>query len=690
MKTPVFLAKTKQNRYAPPNKMAGCSSSLVDIENLSKSSPSSSVSIEHVPHTSYVSPPDDVLKRFVPELIELMSKKAASKKRVLTKEDIDELNNKLRAKYRLVVSKPDLRRIYETHFYNSPTPALFQKWLIKRATRANSGVLVVTITLSPHKFSCKYDCAYCPQETDLAGNHTQPRSYLSTEPAMLRAIGTRTDTNSYDFDVGGQFKNRVQSYMFNGSMTNRHGGAKIEVILSGGTWHSYPKSYRDQVVNEVYYNANIMHSKDSRPTRPMLSIQEEIKINETADFRIIGLTGETRPDNVTEQHIQEALSHGFTRWQLGEQTDNDTILKKINRKCYKADTIRAHRLLKQAGFKVVAHLMPDLPGSSPPEDIRMFNSYLSDPDLQFDDVKIYPTAICQSASPDRIVTSKIADWYKAGTYKPYGETNLNDLITVISHYLVRVPPHVRIERIVRDIPSQSIEAGYNKMSNLRQLIQNKLAQQKLECNDIFTKEIGDKTFEPYLEPLLVVRPYKASQGMEYHISYEIHDFTPAQKLSYYADRTLAAFKWLFTGRYNYWCPPPLTPSYKALIGFCRLRDDPNPGGTFVPEINKCALIREVHVYGFSLGVGSDAASTQHRGFGKALVHTAESIAQNLGYTKTAVIAGVGTREYYKHKCGYHSGAHYMLKDLPPTPYAIWRPLTLALCIGATAALLRSA
>jgi ELP3 family radical SAM enzyme/protein acetyltransferase len=629
---------------------------IADIESISTSSSKSNVSIEQqVPPTcsTHVSPPDNILQNYVKDLVTTVAAIGPA----LTKEKIDKINTKIRTKYRIMPSKHDIRRIYEAHHQSTPTQALFLKWLVKRASRADSGVLVATITLSPHKFSCKYDCFYCPQETDLNGVPTQPRSYLSTEPAMLRAIGTRTSADTYDFDVLGQFQNRIQAYLHNGAIkSNSTKPKKMEIILSGGTWHSYPKEYRYQVATEVYYAANTMTKK-----RPIKSLKEEIEENMTAEYRIIGLTCETRPDNITEKHILEALEMGFTRMQLGEQTDDDAILKLVNRKCYLKDTINAHRLLKQAGFKIVAHLMPDLPGSSPARDRAMFQNYLTNPDLQIDDLKVYPTAVVQSASPDRIVTSKIADWYKSGKWTPYAEKNIDDLVDVLIEFKTQVHPWWRLERIVRDIPSQSIAAGYNKMSNLRQIIQAKMKKHGLHCHCIYCMEIGDKELDPNLTPITVVRPYAASGGTEYFISVEAHTMTPYQKFKYNCSSAIACVKWLITGKTYYWAGDKT--SYAGLYGFCRLRDDPSPGGTYIPEINNCALIREVHVYGFSMGVGTDAIGSQHRGHGQHLVATAEQIAAQIGYKKTAVIAGVGTREYYKNKCGYHLGTYYMLKDI---------------------------
>jgi histone acetyltransferase (RNA polymerase elongator complex component) len=488
---------------------------------------------------------------------------------------------------------------------------------------------------------------------------------------MLRAIGTRTDTSGYDFDVKGQFQNRIQAYKSMGNIGREDKESKkMEIILSGGTWESYPIEYREQVIVELYWAANTVSSD-----RPMKTLEEEIKENETAEYRIIGLTLETRPDNVTKESICDYNKWGVTRIQIGVQHLDYAILKKVNRRCYAEHTERAIRLLKQAGFKVVVHLMPDLPGSSPSLDYEMFTQVLSDPRYQFDDVKIYPTAVCKSPDPDRIVSSKIADWYAQGLYKPYAEENLGSLLNVLAYYKSNVQPWVRIQRIVRDIPGKSIETGYKKMSNLRQVLEGKMKEWGLKCQCIYCMEIGDKELDN-LTPYLVVRKYAASQGTEYHISMETHQMKWYDSVLYYLDRLYAYFYWFLTGKWHEW--EGNLDTYTGLFGFCRLRIDPQPGGDFIPEIHGCGLIREVHVYGFSLGVGKDTIGSQHRGFGQQLVKTAEQITTMNGLKKTAVIAGVGTREYYKNKCGYQIAKTYMIKTLATYDYNIFYRVSILL------------
>jgi ELP3 family radical SAM enzyme/protein acetyltransferase len=619
--------------------------------------------------SKHLKPPEALMKTFVAEFIQKFHPS-------MKKEDVDKICNKLKAKYHVGCSKGDIREIYEKFFREVPLPLVVKSWMIKKAMRANSGVLVVTLVLSPHKFSCMYDCSYCPQETDLKGVPTQPRSYLSSEPAMLRAIGTRTAEasaeGSYDFDIKNQFENRIQAYEHMGTVggtgDSEKGSHKMEVILSGGTWESYPLDYREQVIREIYWAANTLTQ-----SRPSKSLAEEQAENETAKFRVIGLTLETRPDNITPTTICQYVRWGATRIQIGVQHFDDAVLKGVNRKCYTADTIRAIRLLKQSGFKVVVHLMPDLPGSSVEKDMWMFDQALTNPDLQFDDVKIYPTAVCKTADTDRLVKSKIADWYAAGTYIPYAEKNMDDLYNVLRHYKRRVQPWVRIQRLVRDIPSKSIESGYKKISNLRQILKEKMAAADEVCRCTFCMEIGDNQFDENLSRRLVVRRYAASGGDEYYISMEAHRSSFTQKCLFYYDRLLNWLTWFITGVWEPFEPLDMS-SYVGLYGFLRMRLESRPGGEHLPQINGCALIREVHVYGFSLGVGpsSETHGTQHRGYGQILMKTAESLAALQGYKKAAVIAGVGTREYYKNKCGYTLDRGYMIKPISHNSFWIMR------------------
>ena len=557
-------------------------------------------------------------------------------------ENVEKIINKVRNKYKIMPSKSEFRYVYEKYFSDKIISKSLSQFMIKKSIRSRSGVLVSTIVLKPDVFSCPKKCSYCPTETDLEGNPTQPKSYLSSEPAMLRAL-------QYNFDVRGQLWDRIRAYIKTGNI-HTNSSCKLEIIISGGTWESYPYDYRNQVMNELYWGANTYENE-----RPILSIEEEIKINETGKFRIIGLTIETRPDFITNQSIQDYRRWGVTRVQIGVQHYDDNILQKINRDCTTKDTISAIKKLKDCGFKIVCHLMPDLPGSSPELDKWMFDQSIHNPDLQFDDVKVYPTAVCQSSDKNLLVKSDISEWYKQGLYLPYAEKNLKSLIDVLKYYKKNIQPWVRIQRLVRDIPKQSIEVGYERISNLRQIIQDEMKKEGDRCRCIRCMEIGDNDHK---DTKLVVREYNASDGIEYHISIE-HNNDP-----HYWIFKLRKMVWNLLGENIYYSGDLNT--YKNLVGFCRLRLSKNPGIGILPELKDCALIREVHVYGHSLGIGNvmgNDHSSQHKGYGKLLVKTAEEISTYHNYKKVAVIAGVGTREYYKNKCGYHLEGTYMVKNV---------------------------
>jgi ELP3 family radical SAM enzyme/protein acetyltransferase len=600
----------------------------------------------------------------------------------ITSDKVQSKINSLKKKYKINPNKPMMRMAYEK-YYAETYPELnhiFGRYLIKKSMRSKSGVLVCTVVLKPDKFSCPKKCSYCPTETDLHGNPTQPKSYLSSEPAMLRAL-------QYNFDVKGQIWDRIKAYIHTGNIIEHNENLsdicpdnlsyKLEIILSGGTWESYSYEYRNMVMNEIYYATNTF-CKNGEKDRSILSLEEEIKINEKEKYRIIGLTIETRPDFITKQSIRDYRRWGVTRLQIGVQHYDDDILHKINRECYTIDTIKAIKMLKQCGFKIVCHLMPDLPGSSPEKDKWMFEQSIINPDLQFDDIKIYPTAVCKSDNDKLIVKSDIAEWYASGEYIPYAEKNLKDLIDVLKYYKMNIQPWVRIQRLVRDIPERSMEAGYEKISNLRQIIQDSMKKEGVKCNCIRCMEVRDDDYKMN-KAKLVVREFRASEEKEYYISYEYNNFGGLFNIN------SILYLWFLIKYYInlylfsniiYWGGNMKT--YDGLIGFCRLRLDTDPGiNGVIPELKDCALIREVHVYGYSLGVGSNNRnindnkkdnreklnSTQHKGFGKRLVKTAEDIAKKNGFNKVAIIAGVGTREYYKNKCGYHLEGTYMIKEI---------------------------
>lgn len=501
-----------------------------------------------------------------------------------------------------------------------PSPSLktsvvcpvLERYLVFKAPRSQSGVLVVTVFTSAYpdgqNFSCQWNCYYCPNEPG------QPRSYLLNEPGVRRA-------NRLEFDPYRQFEERVRSLVAIG-----HPADKVELLVLGGTWESYPRPYRERFIRDLFYAANTMFDPPHAPRRPPLDLLQEQLLNESAHCKIIGVTLETRPDTTNPEMLVELRRFGCTRVQLGVQHTDDGILTLVNRQSTREDTANAIKLLKDSCFKVDIHLMPDLPGASPAVDKAMFDDVLDSPYLQADQWKIYP---CQTTP-----FSVIEQWYKDGKYTPYG---LENLIDVLLYAKARVHPWIRINRVIRDIPVDYVLAGV-EVANLRQVLAHKLRERGERCRCIRCREIkGDKTVtEKLRSATLQERRYEASEGTEVFLSVEMP--------------TDAA----------------------TILGFLRLRLNIRNWETPFAELLPCALIRELHVYGnllptFAEEVGrSHTPAAQHSGIGQRLLQRAETIAREEGYSQIAVISGVGVRGYYRRR-GYrllaaHRGG-FLVKNL---------------------------
>lgn len=440
----------------------------------------------------------------------------------------------------------------------------------------------------------------------------QPRSYIHNEPAVLRA-------NRDEFDAV------LQIYDRNDALTNcGHTVDKIEILVLGGTWDSYPTKYQESFIRDIYYSVNTLNSRIG----PKKSLSEEIKISEKSEKRLIGLTLETRPDYINLRQIRRLRRFNVTRLQIGVQHIDDVILEEINRGCFLKDTIKGNNLWKNNGGKIDWHLMPDLPGSSKEKDLEMFreifgvnsitevdrNYYKYDlkrPELQADQLKIYPCEV--------VDYTKIKEWYENGTYKPYGE-NEEDLIEVITFIKQNVFPWIRINRIIRDIPTMNIIGG-NKNVNLHQKLLNR---KDIVSDDIRCREVRGNTKNIEMAEL-VIREYNGLNSTEYFISYE-------------------------------------SPDKRTLYGFLRLRINNNDENLIYDELKGCGFVRELHVYGTIVDHAKKEGKVQHRGFGKKMMKVAEDIVIARGLRKVAIISGVGVREYY-HSQGYNLIKDYMIKEL---------------------------
>lgn len=511
--------------------------------------------------------------------------------------DFGKLKKALCKKYSLPMpTNADLRDRYNTLLAEKKIERSekLEKNLLSRLIRTQSGVAVIAVLTKP--YPCPGKCIYCPSEKSM------PKSYLSNEPAVMRAIAS-------SFDPYLQVQSRLRSLELNGHKTD-----KIELIVMGGTFSFLPKAYQKKFILRCFQACN-EYPKKFKFKNSNLKLSDKLlseqKKNEKTNHRIIGLTLETRPDYIDEKEILNFRNLGCTRVELGVQSIYDDILKLNKRGHLVSETIKATKLLKDSGFKINYHMMPGLLGSTIAKDFKMFKELFTNPAFQPDMLKIYPTVVLDYSSLYKV--------WKKGKYKPLTNSQFEKLILKIKNEAI--VPYVRIARLIRDVPTPSIIAGPT-VSNLRQII-----IPKSHCPCIRCREVGEN-YEVKEKIILDRINYKASGGKEIFLQF-------------------------------------VSPDKKKLFALLRLRIASNNNrNAFIPILQEAALIREIHTYGKLTKINcKDSASPQHIGLGKKLLLEAERIAKKeYGLKKIVVISGVGVRGYYR-KLGYRLKNSYMVKSI---------------------------
>jgi elongator complex protein 3 len=483
-----------------------------------------------------------------------------------------------------------------------PEQDRFRPLLLLKPTRTASGVAVVTVQSSPEW--CPHGtCTYCPG----GPNTNSAKSYTGFEPAAQRAA--RLQHDPYE-----QTADRIRQLRTIGHPTD-----KVDFILQGGTFTARDLDYQEWFVKRCY---DALNDDGRRETNRLglpgaLTLDDAMTRNETASSRMIGLTIETKPDWALEHHLDVILGFGATRLELGVQTLRQEILQKVHRGHTMQETVRATQLAKDAGFKLVYHMMPGLPGSDPEADIADFRRLFSDPAFRPDMLKIYPTLVIKG-------TPLYDDW-KRGAYRPYDTTTA---ARVIAEAKKLVPSWVRIMRVDRDIPVPMIEAGIDK-SNVREMAIELLRQEGVPCRCIRCREVGIRQLKgdavPRDEDLHLVRQdYEASGGRETFLSFE----------------------------------DPVT---DTIAGYLRLRMLSEPHR---PELSAApaAMVRELKVNGPMVPIGgAPLQEFQHRGLGQRLLDEAWRITTDEeGLDRLFVITGPGVRPYYR-RWGYRDHGAYLVR-----------------------------
>jgi len=491
----------------------------------------------------------------------------------------------------------------------------------RKPVRTASGVSPVAIMTSP-KLCPHGKCLYCPGGP--ASEFSSAQSYTGHEPAAARG-------KQNDYDPYGQVTLRLEQYRKIG-----HPVDKVELILMGGTMTARSHDYQEWFVKRALQAMND-YDLDAEPEpaegvsfapspeeTEFEYLEDVIAKNETNAIRNIGTTFETKPDWCDPEQIDRMLDLGGTKVEVGVQTTYERINREMHRGHGNEASRDANRRLRDAAFKVGFHMMPGQPGMTREMCLEDFRQLFENPDWRPDYLKIYPTLVVEG--------TRVFDRWHRGDFDPLTSEEAADLVAEV---MAHIPKYTRLQRVQRDIPADFIDAGVQK-SNLRQLADERAETKGITQRDIRAREVGhnDETPEPD-DVELDVLTYEAAGGTEHFLSFE-------------------------------------DPVRDLLVGFCRLRfpsfadDQPGAPGTesdaIRHELEDAALLRELHVYGSEAALGGDG-DWQHQGYGRRLIERAESLAREAGYRKMAIISGIGAREYYRQKLGYHQDGPYVSKRL---------------------------
>lgn len=459
-----------------------------------------------------------------------------------------------------------------------------------KKVRSISGVNVIGVMSSPR--GCPHGrCVFCPMEKGF------PMSYTSGEPAAMRGMQA-------GYDAYLQITSRIEQLKAIG-----HEPSKVELVIQGGTFLAAPLEYQEHFVKRCLDAINGFDS----PT-----LDQAKKRAEFGEVRNVGLTIETKPDWCKQPHVDQMLRFGATRVEIGVQVIDDRVYELTNRGHTVEDVVEAFRIAKDAGFKIVAHMMPGLPGSDLQKDLESFRILFQDPRFRPDMMKIYPCLVMEG--------TELYKWWKRGLYEPYDAGQAADLIAQVKEM---VPPWVRIMRVQREFPVQQIQAGAKK-GNLRELALKRLRENGKRCRCIRCREVGHRMLKENLkvqpdQVRLLVDEYEASEGQELFLSLE-------------------------------------EPEADVLIGYLRLRF-PSRRSHRQEVDGSTAIIRELHVYGPEVPVGRKyGGAWQHTGLGRKLMAEAEIKAKEHGAKRMLILSALGTKGYYA-RIGYDYFGPYMGKTL---------------------------
>lgn len=501
------------------------------------------------------------------------------KRRVKSKEELQSLKTELAKKYSLDYLPKDTEILMSGEF-----PDEIKQMLRIKSTRTISGVAVVAAMTSPER--CPHGrCIYCPGGVD----NNSPQAYTGYEPAALRGRGN-------NYIAYNQVFGRLKQLE-----TIGHDTSKVDLIVMGGTFTARPLDYQESFIKGCF---------DAMNKSVADTLEHAMLENEESERKCIGLTVETKPDWFLEDSIDLSLKCGTTKVELGVQILSERVLQLNNRGHGVAEIIHSTALARDAGLKIVYHVMPGMYGSELSDDYDSIDRMFEDPDFRPDMLKIYPTLVVRD--------TPLYGLWKRGRYVP---PDTDTMVEFLNYVLERLPPWVRIQRVQRDIPVKFISAGV-KRSDIRDMAERKLQMAGQNSSEIRFREVGRSS--PGKDTVAPVRRnYEAAEGSEIFLSYE---------------------------------------SGNTIVGFARLRIP--SANAHRQEVADSGMIREIKVFGKVVPVGQRREDDwQHKGYGRKLMEEAERITrEEYDLRRIGVISGTGVRNYFR-PMGYERLGPYMMKQL---------------------------
>lgn len=574
--------------------------------------------------------------------------------------------------------------------------------------RSASGVATITVITKP--WPCGGDCLFCPNDLRM------PKSYLHNEPACERAeqnwfdpylqvtsrltaltqMGHATDKIEL-IVLGGTWSDYPQGYQVwfiselfralnefdsapgtapDGAFAALGGLDAASDFETRRAWYlesCFPhepaqfKAFAAEVQGEVdegalsYNRAFRRLYGGSRPwrlaaraqTEGFDSLETQQRRNESARHRVVGLVIETRPDAVTPEALMLIRRLGCTKVQMGVQTLDQEVLDANDRGISLGRIERAFELLRIFGFKIHAHAMANLLGSTPERDKEDYGRLVREAPFQPDEIKLYPCALIEG--------TRLEERHRDGAWRPYSE---DELLDVLVDDVAQTPPFCRISRMIRDFSSHDIIAG-NKKPNLRQLVEARLRDSGRTggIQEIRFREIGTGRVDMDSLRLDIVS-YQTSNTSERFLQW----ITPDNRIAGFLRLSLPSAEYIRGVE----CGSECGAVGGAGRGAAHEDERGAAGGAgsgcatasarVLPVLPGEAMIREVHIYGVATHLGEDGSSAQHSGLGRRLIERACDIARDAGYERINVISAVGTRAYYR-RLGFVECGLYQQREL---------------------------